>query len=136
MSWKPLKFVLSTSLLVGTFGYHNEVNAELAARANTKEYGTFQFTETMPSLHTYAMSRNGNTEFAVAVMTPNQMKDDKTGIRYSTVMWVNCKDGRMQINTMKKSPAQDALRVLSENIQFQGARFCQTHKQLWEHSDW
>ena len=137
MSWKPLKFLLSTSLLVVAFGYHNEVNAELVTRANTKEYGTFYFEKTLPSLHTYAMSTNSNTEFAVAIMTPNQIKDDKkTGIRYPSVMWINCKAGRMRINTMKKPPAQDAAKVLTENMQFQGLRFCKLHQQEWKHSLW
>ena len=136
MNWKPLKFLLSTSLLVAVFGHHNEVNSGVVTRANMKEHGTFYFTKSMPSLHTYAMSRNSNTEFAVAIMTPNQIKDVKTGIPYPTVMWVNCKDGRMRINTMKEPPAQDAARILTDNIQLQGARFCQLHKQEWKHLLW
>ena len=130
MNWKPLKLLLSTTLLVAAFGYHNEVNAELVKRGHTKEYGTFVFNKTMPSLHSYSMSRNGNTEFAVAIMTPNQVKHDEIGIQYPSAMQVHCKDGRIRINTMKKPPAQDAARVLTENMQFQGVRFYALHKQM------
>ena len=48
MNWKPLKLLLSTTLLVAAFGYHNEVNAELVKSGHTKEYGTFVFNKTMP----------------------------------------------------------------------------------------
>ena len=82
------------------------------------------------------MSRNGNTEFAVAIMTPNQVKHDEIGIQYPSAMWANCKDGRIRINTMKKPPTQDAARVLTENMQFQGVRFYGLHKQMRKHSLW
>ena len=136
MNWKPLKFLLSTYLLVAAFGHHNEVNSRVATRANTKEYGTFYFTETLPSLHTYAMSRNSNTEFAVAVMTPAQIKEDKIGILYPSVIWLNCKDGRVRFNSMKKPPAKDAAKELTKNMKIMASSFCQLHKQEWKHSHW
>ena len=45
-------------------------------------------------------------------MTPKQTVDDKTGLPYPSVMWVNCKDGNMQIKTMKKTSALVARRFV------------------------
>ena len=136
MNWKPLKFLLSTPLLVAAFGHHNEVSAQVEIQVNNEDIGTIIFTKTLPSLHTYAKSRNSNTEFAVAVMTPTQIKDDEIGIIYPSVMWVNCKDGRIRFNSMKKPPAKDAAKALTENMQIMASGFCQYHKREYKHSHW
>ena len=138
MNWKPLQLLLSTSLLIAAFGQRNEVNAEINVDINalTEDYGAIRFDKSFPSLHSYAMSRNSNTEFAVAIMTPNQIKDDKTDILFPSVLWVDCKNRRAQFNSMEKLPAKDKKRVVAEAVQLQGARFCQFHKQVFKHSRW
>ena len=134
MNWKLTKFLLSTSLIIAAFGQHNKVNAELE-RVDTEKYGTFRFAKPL-SLHNYAQSRNGYTKFAVAIMTPNQFKDNETGIAWPSVIWVDCKNGLMMVNTTKKTSAQDSLRTLAEDMKLEATRFCQTHKRIWKHSRW
>ena len=138
MNWKPLKLLLSTSLLIAAFGQHNEVKAEINVDIDslTEAYGTFLFGKTFPSIQSYARSRNSKTEFAVAFMTPNQKKDYKTGILYPSVLWVNCKDGRVQFYSMEKLPAEDKKRVGLEAVKLQAFRFCQFHKEEFKHSYW
>ena len=134
MYWKLTKFLLSTSLIIAAFGQHNKVNAELET-VHTEKSGTFRFAKPL-SLHNYAQSRNGYTKFAVAIMTPNQLKDYETGIAWPSVIWVDCKNGLFMANTTKKTSAQDSLRTLAEDIKLEGTRFCQTHKRIWKHSRW
>ena len=138
MNWKLVKLLLSTSFLISAFGPHNEVNAEINVDIDTvtEAYGAIRFDKSFPSLHSYAMSRNNKAEFAVAIMTPNQIKDNKTGILFPSVLWVDCKNGLVQFNSMEKLPVKDKKRVVAEAVQFQGARFCQFHKQVFKHSRW
>ena len=136
MNWKPLKSLLSTSLLVAAFGPHNEVSAQVRTNGVDEDTGSFIFTKPLPSLHSYAKSRNSNTEYAVAVMTPTQIKEDEVGILYPSVMWVNCKDGRMRFTSMKKPPAKDAVKALTENMQKMASSFCVFHKREFKHSYW
>ena len=135
-NWKPLKFLLSTSLLVAAFGHHNEVSAQVRTKGVDEDTGTIIFPKTLPSLHSYAKSRNSNTEYAVAVMTPTQIKEDEVGILYPSVIWVNCKDGRMRFTSMKKPPAKDAAKALTENMQIMASGFCEFHKREFKHSYW
>jgi len=66
--------------------------------AVNEDIGIIIFSKTLSSLHSCAKSRDGSAEFAVAVMTRTQIKEDEGGILYPSVMWVNCKDGRMRFN--------------------------------------
>ena len=138
MNRKPLELLLSISLLIAVFGQHNEVNAQINVDIDsfTEAYGTFLAGKSFPSIQSYARSRNSKTEFAVAFMTPNQKKDDKTGILYQSVLWLNCKDGRVQFYSMEKIPAEDKKRVALEAVKLQAFRFCQFHKQAFKHSYW
>ena len=63
-----------------------------------EDIGIIIFLKTLPSLYSYAKSRNGSAEFAGAAMTRTQIKEDEGGILYPSVMWVNFKDGRMRFN--------------------------------------
>lgn len=110
------------------------INLEINVNTLTESYGSFRLNKSLPSTQSYARSVISKAEFAVAIMPPNQMKDDDTEILYPSLLWVNCKSEPIQFNLMEKLSSEESKRVAPEAVQLHESRFYLFHKQIFTHS--
>lgn len=140
MNWKPLFLLLSTSLVIVPFGLHRKVHADaiikdMTINNPTIDYGYFSYTEPSVSIASYARSKKSKTLFAVAVTTDNQVVD-KNGLVVPTALFLDCKEGRAQVNFMEKLPVKSIQEYTVSAVRMEMTKFCQLHKEMWKHSDW
>lgn len=138
MNCKPLFLLLLTAAVIAPFDLQYKAFEDARVTnpivtGATIDYGNFTFPEPSISISSYARSDKSKTLFAVAITNKNHIVD-KNGLVVPSSMLVDCKEGSAQFNFNEKSAGIN--KQTMDRMEQEVIKFCQTHKQVWKHSDW